>query len=145
MQGRVPPWGPLAVPVSYRSEFPALLLFMPRRHTEAQSRSQEASIQCLYPSAHGQAASPLPPGTPHLRSALIRPHLRVPSGSNLRFQAHLSELWYRVHNPDMEEFPSVYRRRKRRLSWERKEPPLQWAPARGRSEHGGESKFPKTD
>lgn len=99
MQGRVPPWGPLAVPVSYRSEFPALLLFMPRRHTEAQSRSQEASIQCLYPSAHGQAASPLPPGTPHLRSALIRPHLRVPSGSNLRFQAHLSELWYRVHNP----------------------------------------------
>lgn len=78
------PWGPLAVPVSYRSEFPAPLLFSfphpPAKKVhggiKTKSRSQEAHVQprlCLYWCARGQPASP--PQIPYLKSALVRPHL----------------------------------------------------------------------
>ena len=69
--GKGSPWGPLAVPVSYRSEFPALLLFgfphppAKKAHggTKTKSWSQEAYIQprlCFYWRARGEPASPPP-------------------------------------------------------------------------------------
>ena len=69
--GKGSPWGPLAVPVSYRSEFPALLLFgfphppAKKAHggTKTKSWSQEAYVQprlCFYWRASGEPASPPP-------------------------------------------------------------------------------------
>lgn len=64
MPGRAPLWGLLAVPVGYRSEFPALLLFgfphpsAKKAHggTKIKSKNQEAYVQCLCQPACGQAA-----------------------------------------------------------------------------------------
>lgn len=83
--GKASPWGQLAVPVSYRSEFPALLLFgfhtlLPRKHTQ---RHKDQKLESGPTSSPGSASTGvpagqpllhhLPPWIPCLKSALLRP------------------------------------------------------------------------
>lgn len=89
-EGRAPLWGPLAVPVSYRSEFPALLLLsFPHSSAKKAHRSTKvkSGIQlwpCLSWCAGGHAAFHL-----RLASECTAQAIVSVSGSNLKLKIHL--------------------------------------------------------
>lgn len=113
MQGRAPLWGPLAVPVSYRSEFPARLLFSfphppgKKAHGRHKDHRQESgglrparlclSWQTSPGAPTGSLPRCLPPQILYLKGALLEPFLE--SLSDARLDAPFSELWNYVHNP----------------------------------------------
>lgn len=143
MQGRAPLWGPLAVPVSYWSEFPALLPFSfphpsaKKAHGGAKTKrgSQEAYIQSLH-----QCASSLPPQIPYLKRAQLESLLALTSRSIFRAVVLCSQSLAQRSCPVFTEGWGREQAWRQRRLWSG--PSL--GSSRGRSEHGGEDKVPKT-